>query len=251
MAKPTSRNEHKEYCLRKLGKGANKINVTDDQIEDRIDESVQKFIDWHYDSTVREYWIYQLTASDITNQYITVPEEIQFVSKMYNFTKNNANNMFSYEFQITRDTALALSDSTGGYASMSYYVMQQQHLKTIDKILKGSISLDYNRHMDRIFIHTDWSKEFKEDDYLMFEVYRNVDGDEFPDFWNDPWLLSYTTSLIKLQWGTNLSKFRGVKLPGDIDLNGLELTQEAKQEIEKLEEDLINIYSEPVPFFVG
>ena len=248
MAKPTSRAELKEWCLRKLGKGVTRINVTTDQLDDRVDEAVQKFIDFHYDSTTREYWAYQLTSSDISNQYIQVPDEIQFVSKVFPFSAMGTNSIFSAEYQLTRDMILDVVNGGGG--GLQYYVITQQYLSMIDKLVNGETIIDFNRHTNRVYLQTKWDR-LVEGNFVLFEVYRVIDGDTFTDFWGDSWLGKYTAALIKQQWGSNLSKFRGVQLPGGIEMNGADIYQEATDEITKLEEELENKYSEPVGFIVG
>ena len=66
MAVPNSKSTLKEYCLRALGKPVIEINVDDDQVDDRIDEALQYFAQYHYDGVERMYMKYQVTADDIT-----------------------------------------------------------------------------------------------------------------------------------------------------------------------------------------
>jgi hypothetical protein len=57
--------------------------------------------------------------------------------------------------------------------------------------------------------------------------------------------------LIKKQWGTNLTKFVGVQLPGGITFNGEKIYNDAHEAIDKLEAEMINSYSLPVGDLIG
>lgn len=249
MTLPTTRSEFKERCLENLGKGVLRINITDTQAENRIDEAFAKYIDYHFDATMREYIVHEITEADITNKYISLTENIQFVNKVLPFSSSSGSNMFSYEYQMTRDAVIGMMNSGGG--NMHQYVMNKQYLSMIDKLVNGVMSFNFNRHTDRLYLNLDWSKKFTAGQYLMFETYSTLDTDTFPDVWGDMWLIKYCTALMRLQWGNNLSKFKGVVLPGGIDMNGGELVQQAKEEIRELEEELIDVHSDFVPFFFG
>ena len=71
------------------------------------------------------------------------------------------------------------------------------------------------------------------------------------DVWNDRYLKKYGTALIKYQWGSNLSKFAGIQMPGGVTLDGPRIMQEAKEEMDKLEEDMYNFNSLPSEIFTG
>lgn len=64
MATPTSRAEFKEYCLRKLGKPVIEINVDDDQVDDRIDEALKYYWDYHFDGSEKLYYKYMIQDAD-------------------------------------------------------------------------------------------------------------------------------------------------------------------------------------------
>ena len=66
MAVPNTRAALKEYCLRSLGKPVIDINVDEDQVEDRIDEALQYFAQYHTDGVERMYLKYKVTADDVT-----------------------------------------------------------------------------------------------------------------------------------------------------------------------------------------
>jgi hypothetical protein len=73
----------------------------------------------------------------------------------------------------------------------------------------------------------------------------------YSDVWNDRFLKQYTTALIKYQWGSNLSKFAGIQLPGGVTLDGPRIMQEAQAEIDKLEEQMHVINVLPGEIMMG
>ena len=76
MATPTTKEEFKQYCLRKLGAPVIEINVDDDQVDDRIDEALRYYWDYHFDGSDKIYYKHQITQTDIANKYIILPENI-------------------------------------------------------------------------------------------------------------------------------------------------------------------------------
>ena len=96
----------------------------------------------------------------------------------------------------------------------------------------------------------DWEK-INAGDYLVFEVYTKVDPDTYTDVWGDRWLLEYTTALIQIQWGMNLTKFTGLQLPGGVQFNGDGILTQGMEAKQKLEEEMISAYSLPVHDMTG
>ena len=78
MAEPATRESLKQYALRALGKPVIEINVDDDQLEDRIDEAVQYFAQYHYDGVKRTYLKYQYTQAD-KNRMAIKREKSRFI----------------------------------------------------------------------------------------------------------------------------------------------------------------------------
>jgi len=71
------------------------------------------------------------------------------------------------------------------------------------------------------------------------------------EVFNDRFLKRYATALIKYQWGSNLSKFAGIQMPGGVTLDGVRIMTEAKEEMDKIEEDMYNFNSLPSEIFTG
>lgn len=247
MAVPATRSEFKEYCLRKLGKPVIEINVDDDQVEDRIDESLRYYWDYHFDGTEKVYYKHAVTANDIANKYITLPENIIGAVRVFPIGDPSirSDDMFNIRYQIALNDLYTLT----AYSMIPYY-MAMQHLALISEFLVGQQPIRYSRHRDRLFIDTKWSN-YNIGDFILVEAYEVLDPDTFSDVWSDRWLQNYCTEKIKYQWGSNLTKFTGMQLPGGVQFNGEKIMNDSKEAIEAMEKDMILNYSLPVADMIG
>jgi hypothetical protein len=246
MAVPASRSQFKEYCLRTLGKPVLEINVDDDQVEDRIDQALRYYWDYHFDGSEKIYYKHQVTAQDKVNKYITLPENIIGAINIFDIGDAlNTNNMFNIRYQIALNDLYTLTS-----VSMVPYYMALQHIQMLEYLLVGKQPIRYNRHTDKLHIDMDWNK-LEDNHYLIVEAYEVIDPDTYTDAWGDRWLAQYTTALIKKQWGTNMKKFEGMTLPGGIKFNGQKIYDEADEEIKELEKEMISSYSLPVTDMIG
>lgn len=246
MANPSSRASFKEYCLRRLGKPVIEINVDEDQVDDRVDEALKYYWDYHFDGTEKIYYKYQVTAQDVTNKYITLPDNIIGAVNIFNIgDAMNVANIFNIRYQIALNDLYTLTN-----ISLVPYFMAFQHIQLIEEILVGRKPIRYNRHRNQLFIDMDWSI-MPVGDYIIVEAYQVVDPDTYTDAWNDRWLLQYATALIKRQWGNNLKKFEGMQMPGGLTFNGQKIYDEAIEEINALEKEMITSYSLPVSDMIG
>ena len=215
MAIPTSRQSFKDYCLRKLGAPVMEINVDDDQVEDRIDEALLYFSDYHFDGSDKTYYKHQITSDDIANRYVTMADNIIGVVNIFPLGQSiEASNIFSLRYQIALNDVYTLNN-----VSVVPYYMALTSIQFLEQILVGKQPLRYNRHVNRVYIDTDWNV-MSPGDYLVFEAYQVVDPDVFTKTWGDRWLARYAVCLIKMQWGSNLKKYQGMKLPGGMIFNG-------------------------------
>jgi len=246
MAIPATRNEFKEYCLRRLGKPVIEINVDDDQVDDRIDEAFLYFTDYHFDGSEKTYYKYKVTAQDITNKYITMPDNIIGAVNLFPIGQGlNTNNLFNIRYQIALNDLYTLTS-----VSMVPYYMALTHVQFLEQFLVGQQPIRYNRHINKLYIDMDWTI-VNVDDYIIVEAYQVIDPDTYTKTWGDRWLARYATCLIKQQWGTNLKKYQGMQLPGGITFNGQQIYDEATQEREELEHEMISSYSLPVIDMIG
>jgi hypothetical protein len=247
MANPTTRQEFKEYCLRKLGKPVIEINVDDDQIEDRIDEALKYYWDYHFDGSEKEYYKHQIVTDDITNKYIILPENIIGAVSIFPIGDPSirADDIFNIRYQIALNDLYTLTS-----VSLVPYYMAMQHLATVSDLLIGQQPIRYSRNKNKLFIDMDWNK-VKVGEFLIVEAYSIVDPAIYIDVWKDRWLSRYATALIKKQWGNNLKKFTGLQLPGGVGFSGQQIYDEAEEEIEKMEQEMIMNYSLPVTDLIG
>jgi hypothetical protein len=248
MAQPTTRQEFKDLCLRKRGFPVIEINVEDDQVEDRVDEAMSFYWDYHFDGSSKEYFKWTVSADDITNRYLTVPENIIGAVKIFDIGDAlSTNNLFNIRYQIALND---LYDLTSFNQSLLTYYTNMQHIQFIEELLVGRQPIRYNRHINKLYIDMDWQR-VQVGDRIIAEAYQIVDPETYPDVYKDRWLQNYATAKIKYQWGTNLSKFEGLRLPGDVTFNGSQILQDAAAEIQNLEQEMLTSYSLPVADMIG
>jgi len=205
MANPSSREELKQYCLRRLGAPVIDINVDDEQLEDRIDDALKYYQDYHFDGTEHVYLKHQITAEDKTNQYIPIPEPVIGVVRVFDIGDSvNSSNLFNIRYQIHLNDLFDFTSTT-----FVPYVTAMRHVEQLEEIFVGKQPIRFNRHKDQLNIDMDWESDVLIGEYIIIEAYRILDPSTYTDIWSDWWLRQYTTSLFKRQWGENLKKFEG------------------------------------------
>jgi hypothetical protein len=247
LAIPASRDELKGYILRRLGAPVIEINVDSDQVDDRINDALQYYADYHFDATSKQYYKYgPLTQTDFDNRYITLPANIIGAVKIFPVGQSlSTNNLFNIRYQISLNDLYDLTSTT-----MVPYYMAMQHIQMLEQLLVGDQPIRFVRHMNRLNIDMDWTKVTL-GSYLVIEAYQVVDPDTYTGVWGDRWLQRYATALVKRQWGSNLTKYIGVALPGGTQFNGQKIYDDAVKEIDALETEMINSYQMPPQIFIG
>ena len=247
MASVASREELKDYCLRRLGSPVIEINVDDDQVEDRIDDAFQFYREYHFDAVEKIYLKHQITQEDITNQYITVSNLVVGVERILPFSnRSDGTNIFSINYQILLNDLYSLMST-----NLIYYYQVKQELELINQILVGTKPIRFNRHMNRLYVDMNWTGDVDIGTYIIVECWRILDPDTYRDVYNDMFLKRYCTALIKRQWGENLKKFQGVQLPGGVTINADQIYQDAIAEITQIETEMQSRFELPVDFFTG
>ena len=247
MAVPTTRAEFKQYCLRKLGAPVIEINVDDDQLEDRIDEALRYYWDYHFDGSQMVYYKHQITAQDRSNKYIILPDNIIGAVSIFSIADPSvrADDLFNIRYQIALNDLYTLTS-----VSMIPYYMVMEHLALITEMLVGKQPIRYNRHQNKLYIDMDWNS-LRDGEFILVQAYEVVDPELFYEVWADRWLQNYTTQKFKYQWGTNLTKFTGLQLPGGVQFNGEKILDDAERALDKMEQEMISSYSLPVMDMVG
>lgn len=318
MARPTTRAQFKDYCLRRLGWPVIQINVDDDQVEDRIDDALQFFHDYHFDGCEKLYMKHKITQEDIDRRWIYCPDAVISVTGVFPFDNSNSSiNMFDLRYQ------LRLHDLYD-FTSVSYvsYEITMQHIRTLNLLFSGTPQFRFNRHKNRVMLDINWSSDVAPGEYVIIECYRKLEPDVVSltgtlngssgskiitgtntifdqeviendfiqlsdnrnlqirkinsptelemvyeldsdvtsltaskegvsDVWDDRFLKQYATAKIKYQWGSNLSKFAGIQMPGGVTLDGPRIMEEAQREIDKIEEEMQSYNVLPNDFMMG
>ena len=268
MATPATRETLKQYALRALGKPVIEINVDDDQLEDRLDEALQYFAQYHYDGIQRAYLKYQYTQADkdrmtadstesITknsvtttwkegNNFLVVPESVISVINIFPFSNKSNMNLFDVRYQLRLNDLYDFSST-----SIIHYEMTMRHLDYLSHILVGEVPIRFNQHQNRLYLDMDFQEAIDADQFLIIECYRKVDPETYKDIFDDIYLKRYVTALIKRQWGANLSKFSGVTMLGGVTMNGGEIYSQAQEEITRLEEQIQLAFETPIDYMMG
>jgi len=246
MAAPETREQFKQYCLRALGEPLLKVNVSRDQIEDRIDDALRMFLDYHFEGVEEKWGVYMFTDADIEAGYIAMPDSVATivrVSPLNGLNGGTSNAFFDVQYQLLQSDFLNRTGVFSVNGGLSHFQMTRHYLDMLQDILSPEVSFQWNQKTRRLYIQRDLAKaEGVILHYYTTLDYTNQDAIESKTLWSDRWLTKYATALIKKQWGENLSKFTG-PLPGGIVVNGDRIISEAQADIDKLEADLIDKYS--------
>jgi hypothetical protein len=245
----SSRQQLKDYALRRLGSPVIDINVDDSQLEDRLDDALQFFADYHYDGAEKLYITHLVTQDDIDNGYLdmtNIDDSVISVSNIFQFS-NNSSNMFDMQYQM------ALNDWYGWHSggTMTNYVMVRQNMALVQQMLDPAKSYRFTRATMRLYLDMNWSEEVKVGEYLTAEVWAIIDPEAHTRVYNNRLLKQYVASLFKRQWGANLSKFENIQLPGGVSFNGQQIFDQANEEVMKIEEEMQLKFEEPPGFIVG
>jgi hypothetical protein len=247
MALITTREQLKDYCLRRLGAPVIEINLDDDQVEDRLDDAFQFYREYHYDAVEMVYLKHEITSTDIANQYIPVPDSVVGVIRMLPFTnRSDGTNIFSIRYQLLVNDLYSLMST-----NLIYYAQVKTELELINQILTGIKPVRFNRHMNRLYMDMDWTGDVDVGTFIIVECYRILDPETYRDVYNDMFLKRYATALLKRQWGENLKKFSGMQLPGGVTINADVIYQDALAEIDKIEDEMQSRFELPVDMFTG
>ena len=276
MSKPSTRQELIDYCLRRLGYPVLEINVDDDQIDDLVDDALQYFQERHFDGVERMYLKYKITQEDVdrgsgkgtdgvgivtttassttgntfdfyeTSNYIQIPDSVIGIEKIFKFdTSSISGGMFSIKYQLFLNDLYYFNS-----VELLQYSMTKSYLEDIDFLLTTDKQIRFNKRQNRLYLDINWKSQ-RPDNYLVIDCYRILDPNKFTNVYNDSFLKIYLTALIKKQWGQNLIKFSGVKLPGGIELNGREIYNDAERDLESIKQRMTSEYELPPYDMIG
>ena len=280
MAKPTTRQELVDYCLRQLGAPVLEINVDDDQIDDLVDDAIQYFNERHFDGVERMYLKYQISDDDIkrasgsgtdgvgivtttgtanisgigtitsnfyeNSNFIQVPDSVVGIERIFKFdTSSISGGMFSIKYQLFLNDLYYFNS-----VELLQYTMTKRYLEDIDFLLTTDKQIRFNKRQNRLYLDIDWKAQSK-DTFLVIDCFRALDPTQFTKVFNDSFLKRYLTLLIKRQWGLNMMKFSGTRLPGGIELNGRQYYEDAERELADIKQRMSLEYELPPLDFIG
>ena len=290
MAKPSTKQGLIDYCKRQLGAPVLEINVADDQIDDLVDDAIQLFNERHFDGVERMYLKYEITQGDIdrgigaevpgedtpnsktgvgivtttttstsipgygttttnwyeTSNFLQIPDSVVGINKIFKFdTSSISGSMFSIKYQLFLNDLYYFNS-----VELLQYSMTKTRLEDIDFLLTPEAQVRFNKRQDRLYMDIDWASQTV-GNFLVLDCHRALDPESFTQVYNDYFVKLYLTALIKRQWGQNLIKFRGVKLPGGLELNGREIYDDAERDLERIKEKMMLEYELPPLDFIG
>ena len=282
MAQPSTRSELITYAKRQLGAPVLEINVADEQVEDILDDAIQYFQERHFDGVYPTFLKYKITEDDIkrgrsrdgntdnvgittqtatstidgqsvsfsfneTSNYLQVPPDILGITKVFHFDGSNrmSSGMFSLKYQLFLNDVYFY-----GSTELLTYAMTKTYLEDINFLLTTQKQIRFNKRQNRLYLDIDWSS-VSADEFLVFDVFRTLNPNDYAKVYNDSFLKRYFTALLKKQWGTNLIKFQGVKLPGGVELNGRQIYDDAMNDLTIIREQMSNTYEIPPLDFIG
>jgi hypothetical protein len=194
------------------------------------------------------------TTGDIDNGFIPVGPGVVSVVNVFPIAGGaTSNSQFSAAYQIKVNDIYNFQSSQGSLATsgLAYYEETKEYLNTMDSVLVGQQIFRYNPKMGRLYIDFDWRNNLAPGDFILADCYGIVDEEVYQMIWDDRMLKKLATAYLKEQWGNNLKLYGGVQLPGGITVQGQQIYDEAVAEIEKIEDQIRDIYQEPVGFLVG
>ena len=279
MAKPQSRGQLINFGLRKLGYPVLEINLDTDQIHDALDDTLQLYQERHYNGIERMYLKYKITQEDIdrgrakdtdgvgivtttgistntagtvssnfyeTSNFIAVPDHVIGVNKIFKFdTSSISGGMFSIKYQLFLNDLYYFNS-----VELLQFAMTKTYLEDIDFLLTPDKQIRFNKNQNRLYLDIEWESQTA-GDFLIIDCFRALDPETFSDIYNDRFVKRYLVALMKRQWGQNLIKFRGVKLPGGLELNGREIYEDGERELQEIKSKMALEYETPPLDFIG
>ena len=285
MSQPSSRQGLIDYGLRQLGAPVLEINIDDDQIDDLLDDAIQVFNERHFDGVEEMFLKHEFTQDELdrgkatsqtdsdntagivtttgtsttisgygtttssfveNSNFIQIPDSVIGIEKIFKFDSSSiSGGMFSIKYQLFLNDLYYFNS-----VELLQYSMTKQYLESIDFLLTPEKQIRFNKKQNRLYLDMDYNS-INEGDFIVIDCQRILDPNDFTKVYNDPFLKMYFTALLKRQWGQNLIKFRGVKLPGGLELNGREIYDDGQRELDAVKQKMQLEYELPPLDFIG
>ena len=285
MAQPSSRQGLIDYALRKLGAPVLEINIDDDQIDDLVDDAIQIFNERHFDGVEEMFLKHEFTQDELdrgkatsqtdsdntagivtttgtsttisgygtttssfveNSNFIQIPDSVIGIEKIFKFDSSSiSGGMFSIKYQLFLNDLYYFNS-----VELIQYSMTKSYLEDIDFLLTPEKQIRFNKKQNRLYLDMDYNS-INVGDFIVIDCQRILNPNDFTKVYNDPFLKMYLTALMKRQWGQNLIKFRGVKLPGGLELNGREIYDDGQRELDAILQKMQLEYELPPLDFIG
>jgi hypothetical protein len=250
LSKPNSKNELKKYILSKLGSPVIDINISDEQLEIAIEDAYSFFSQYSVDAQEEKYISVKVTPQMISKKSLPTPENVQGVLGVFKTASSRGDYLFDILHNIKKDDLAQIAYS-GGYGDLTSIYITQSYISQMDDILGHEFHYRHNGTTNTLYIDTDWASYFPIGSYLTYECVVILDMDEYPELYNNFLVKDLSVAYAKFQWGTNLSKFEGVQLPGGVTLNGMNILTQAQSELDTIKAEFIMKHQAPDGFFIG
>lgn len=263
---PTNRLGLIDYAKKKLGSPLVEINVEDSQIDNLLDDAIQLYQERVDDGVERVHLKYLITQTDIDNKknniaivnpnglsftenrnYLILPDYIIGVDEVVKTNNSYYKDMFgrtpeffAYEqFNYTNRGVINLTD----------IYITRQYLNDINNMLTPENRIKFNRTTSRLYL--DFNINSMLNKYIIISCQRAIDPQEFTKVYNSRFMKSYFTILMAEQWGTNLSKFANIALPGNVMFDASRILNDARKEKAEFIANMTSEWESLSPFFVG
>lgn len=250
----------KMYILRKLGSPVINIEITDDQLVDAIDDTLDDYLPRAYSGVIERYIPVQL-ITDI-QQYI-LPYSTFAVLGVYDgvgtmMGANQPANLFSINQFIAAD----LYKPGAAKIDVLGYELINQMISTLELVFAKKITYDFNSISKVLNLVSKPVADTK----VIIHMYQKLDLEKTPiynadpsaapryyeeNIFNEKWIKRMATARAQLQWGQNLMKYTGSVLPNGGTLNAEFIYNEAKANVDALMIELHEEFELPTDFFIG
>lgn len=246
MSIPTNRQEFAKFCLRRLGAPIIHIEVSEEQVDDLIDQALYHWQEYHYNGQELQYYMYKLTENDVQNKFITLPSNFIGVVNIFPIGQAiSTSALFNMRYQFVLNDLYSLAN-----VSIVPYYMVMSHLSLLEEMLVGQKPIRYNRHNNIVHLDIDMS-DICAGIYIVIQAYAKIDPNQYPDAWTDKWLQDYTTNLIKRQWANMLMKYNPSSLPAGLRLDARGMYEDADRRIMEMETHIIRDSAGPAFCFIA
>lgn len=266
------------YIMRKLGSPVTQINISPDQVSDRIDDALAFYYTWNMDMIQETIQVHKIKKYDpredesLKNDedkinyinenglprekyWIDLPNSIvgiidvkpvmngDFSNELDNLNSDYSSMLFDFDFHVEQWSVDQLMTGTNYGFAHGQGGIGANGLLDYDMTMRYYDLIKYELRKETFYTYTKFNNELTfltkpRTNYCLVRCYKVIDYSSKSNLWNEPWFKDYTVALLKIQWGENLRKFKGIAIPGGATVDAEGLMQEGHEEKLRLEEEL-------------